>query len=849
MKLLRRLWYLVRRGKLERELEAEMQAHREEMGTRNGGFGNGLRLREESRDAWGWRWLDEAWQDLRHGLRILSKTPLYTATAIVVLSLGMGLNLALMQVLNAALWKPMEIRDASTMLRFRRKSPDSSSSGVPYRVARYVGEHNSVLEAVTTVQYVRTIWGDGEGQPLSAAFVTSNFFEQMGGYGGPGRLFNERDVKGPPVVVVSEQFFRWKLNSDLGLVGSTVKVNGRAATLIGVGAPGFRGPNNERCDAWMLMDQIGEFYPGSAETENWTRDSVDMFGRRKKDVPVKAVEDGLRAAMAELTKTYPERLAKDSWLEAAEANNRFRAPRDSGEVQIVTALLGGLSLLVLLIACSNVAGLGLAQATSRLSEFRMRSALGAGRFRVARQLLTEASVLALGGAAGGWLVGYAMSTAIMVVAEFDSPMEVVPDPKLAAIATGLAWITAMVVGLAPAWRVTRRDGIAQGLRDHGSTAGGQGAWMQRALLGAQVLGTSVLLIITALTARKLERMVAADFGFTMEGVAVIQAPLAQHGFAPEAARRYWQQAKEAASADPRMQRAALSSLVPMGRTLAEAGYRDAPGLKNSVLSVEPEFFDLMRIPIIRGRNFVAGDTHRSAIIIGQRLAERMYGTLDVVGKPFPKSGSESTIVGVTANATLIKITATDVSELFHPLQPAEMSQASLLVRMRDGVSLETASAVARRVNSRVVPEVHWLVRDFERRMLAPRLMWEVSRGVGGFALLLSSIGIFGLVAYTVALRTREIGVRVALGAAGSSIVMLVVRGLWLPLALGGVLGVAIGIFGLGRILSGNPFYLDPKEPVAIGGAVLVLAVSVVMAAIGPVRRALRIDPAAALRHE
>ncbi|MBL8228213.1 MAG: ABC transporter permease [Bryobacterales bacterium] len=846
MNLFRRIAYLLRRRQLDQELQAEMAAHREAMGEPQQ-FGNTLRLRDEARDAWGWIWLDQLQQDVHHGLRVLAKRPVYAATAIFVLSLGIGLNMTLIQVLNAAAWKPLNIRDPHSLVRFFRLGPQSSSSGVPYPVAQYVARHNTVLEDVITLQQSRMAWGDGEGQPASLAFVSANFFEQLGGVPAMGRPFRRGEEPGAPVVVVSHQFWSSRLRSDPATIGSTVTVNGRKAQLIGVAAEGFHGPTNSRCDGWLMVEQIKHFFPGSDIDSNWRTNSVNMYARLKPGVSAKAAEDGVLPAIRELAQRYPDWFSKDEWLGAALGTKHFRNERGDRELQTVTFLLGGLSLLVLIIACANVAGLGVAQATSRLHEFRMRAALGAGRGRVVRQWLTEAALLAMGGVAGGWFTGYVLAKTIMVLTEFDTPMQLTPDWRTALAALLIAFVTALAVGLAPALRVTRMNSIAAGLRDHGSTS--VGTRSQRTLLAVQVMGTSVLLVITALTARKLDRLVSGDFGFVMEGLAVIEAPLGTHGYTAEAGRQYWMQAASAMKADPRVAETALSSLAPLGRMLAESDYRDAPGLKATHISVEPEFFQLMRIPLIRGRNFNRGDTHRTAVIIGQRLAERMYGTLNVLGKSFPRTNPESTIIGVAANATLIKIQATNVTEIYHPLEPREMGHAVLLARMRDGVALTVPASIMRQIDGRIVPELRWMTTDLERRLFAPRLMWQASQGVGTFALLLSAVGIFGLVAYTVSLRTREIGVRVALGAGARSIVLLLLRGLMLPIGAGAITGLLLATLALGGVLSGEPLYLDPHEPIAAASAASALACAVLIAAAGPLRRALRIDPVTALRQD
>ena len=279
-------------------------------------------------------------------------------------------------------------------------------------------------------------------------------------------------------------------------------------------------------------------------------------------------------------------------------------------------------------------------------------------------------------------------------------------------------------------------------------------------------------------------------------------------------------------------------------------YRDAQGLKVTRLDVENEFFSLMRIPLVAGRRFLPGDDHRTTVIISRRLAERMYGTLDVLGKGFPKHAPKMTVVGVTKNAGLIKVQATSVAEQYSPIDPAGYDGLLLVARARTNPErlLEPMRATARRADDRVLAATKLLKAEFEKKLQGPRLTSLVASMVGLLALALASFGIFGLIAYGVAARTKEIGIRVALGARSGSILSLLLRQLAAPAVAGIALGGTAGTLAA-RLLQGEPLYLNASDSTAPVAAIAVLAIAGGVAAMLPARRALRINPTDALRHQ
>jgi macrolide transport system ATP-binding/permease protein len=853
--LWRRLWFRLNRARLEREIEAEMAAHREAMPDPSR-FGSSLRLREEARDVWGWIWLDALAQDAAHAFRMIRRAPVYGLTAALILSLGIGLNLAFFQILDATLLQPPPIRDPGSLVRFHRYSPRMHSSGVPYAATQFYRGNNSVLSAVVTESANDMAWGGNAGDRVAASFVSANYFEELGYGPALGRVFTEsidERLEAPPVVVVSHDFWRERLAANPGAIGLTVRLNDRPATVIGVAPPVFPGLKWSTPQLWLLIHQIDYFNPGTDFKNAWRANNTDMYGRLRPGVGVRAAQEGLSAAVRRLAAEHPAEFSADEWLEGYSGSARFMTPKDLRAYWSVAGLITALTLLVLLVACSNLATLVLSRASGRLREFAMRTALGAGRGRIVRQLVTESGCLLVLGLAGGWAAGATAARIVAVQSGAPAHLDLGTDWRTLAAAIALSVFPIVVCGLVPALRIVRQD-LSLAMKDGGqqSSASLGRARLQKVLVAAQVAGSCVLLFVAATMVRGVQRLLTSDPGFEFENVAVLDPSLERYGLKGAEAKSYWDGVERDIAAHPGVESAVLVSHSPLGRSLGEAGFQDAPGLKVTVMNVGMGFFRLMRIRMLAGRDFEPGDDPASSVIISRRLAAAMYGgsPADVLGAGFPKSRPRQTIVGVAADAHLIKMEATDVAESYSPLLPDQYPGLLLIARSRtdpEGL-LEPMRAAARRADRRVLARASLVKADFERRLEMPRLSARIASLVGFLALALSSLGIFGLLSYAVAARTREIGVRVALGARGASILALLLGQLWWPVLSGAALGAIAGT-AAGKVLSRAPFYLDPADPAVPLLAILILLAAGGLAALLPARRALSIDPVQALRSD
>lgn len=847
--LWRRIWYLVNRGRLERELAEEMAAHRESMEDRRR-FGNPLTLREASRDAWGWGWLDRGWQDLRDGIRVLRRAPGFAMSAWLILTVGIGLNLTFFHLLNVTALQAPAIRDSDTLVRFSRQGPSFFSSGLPYPATRFIRQHNEVLSAVLTRHRTEVVW---EGESLNASYVSANWFDQMGYGAATGRVFTEQldeNANAPAAVVLSHQLWRTRFGSDPDIGGREVRLNGRVATVVGVAPASFPDADLDNPQLWLLTHQIDYFEPGTTFADDWRGHSTELYGRLRPGVSPAAAKEGLRPALAALARARPQEFKPDQWLEPATASDRFRVSHDRRQLWSVAALVGGLTVLVLLVASANLGNLVLSHAIGRLREFSVRAALGASRWRILRHILVECGLLAAAGAAGGMVVGHASARALASITELPPYLDFAPDWRLLLAAAAVALVAMVAFGLIPAWMVSRRD-LIRALKDGGqqTSAGLARARFRLALVAAQIVGCCALLIVAGAMVRSLQDLLAADPGFEFDRVAVLDPSPVRYGIRGEAVRGYWSDVKQIVAASPDVDALALVYPEPLGDTRQLSGY-DGVLLRVTVMHVEPSFFSVLEIPLIAGRTFEAGEAEAPVVIISRRLALAMYGTLDVVGQPFPRTKPDRTIVGVAGDASVIQVRAPDGAEEYMPIASAQYGDVVLVARSRTDPKMLVAPLreAARAADARVLPMTRLLTAEFEKKLRAPRLASAIAGGVAALVLTLACVGIFGVVAYAVKVRTKEIGIRRALGADTMRVFGAVLPPLAWPLALGMLLGTAVGV-GATRVLSGEPFVLAVADPTAPVVALTLFAVAALLAAVLPARRALRVNPVAALRDE
>ena len=845
---LRRLWYLVNRRRHERELVEEMREHRGLMHD-PAKFGDTYRLVEQSRDAWGWNWLDDAVQDLKLGIRGLMRAPAFAITGVLILTFGIGLNLTLFQMANVTLLKPPDIPNPETLARFTRNAPGDRSGTVAYQITQAVARENTVLSAVLVDAFTAMMWGD---QAVRASFVSPNWFTELGGTMAEGRGFSATidGAASATVAVINHQFWRTTLGSDPSIVGTTVRVNRIPVTVVGITAPEFKGVELDQPAVWLVIDQREHFYPASSFLSAWDTDNVAMYGRLKDGVSPAVARESLRALMRRLHEQRPNDIRADEWLEPALGSANFLTAGERVGFYARLSIVGSLTILVLIVAAANIGNLVLSRATGRSRELGVRVALGARRSRIVRQLMIETLPLALIGAAGGLLfAGWAAGT-IAAIGGMPDNISFAPDWLTLVVSVGATAIALIVIGAVPAWKVSRQE-LISAIKDGGQQVSSNldRARMRRLLMGAQVCGSCLILVLSAMMTRTLQRVLSDELGFEYEQAATLQPSLGRYGFNAADAIAYWRGVEERVRQHPETAAVALALAPPLGSRIQENTFsNDAPGLEVVTNRITPSFFDVMSIPLVAGRTFAASDDPKTAVIVSRILATEMYGTLDVVGRGFPASKPGATIVGVAGDAHAIRLGAVRTSELYRPLVEGDYVQAVMIARAKgDAAGLVPVLREAAAIDSRVLPGVGLLRDAFERRVLGTRIVSVVALSTGFLTLMIACLGIFGVVSYSATQRTREFGIHLALGAESAAIVRLVLRRTVWPVVFGMSLGIAAA-FPIGTALTAGPVQLEAADPAAYVTALIVFMTAALAAALTPALRVLKSDPVRALRH-
>ncbi len=809
------------------------------------------RISEWARRVWGWNWFDDLLRDARIGGRALRKSPLFTGTSVLVLSLGIGVNLAFFQVVDAALIQPPRLKNPATLVRFDRRGPHFTSTGVAYPIANFVEQHNTMVSAVLTRYRTTVAWTDRGDERVRAAFVSTNWFAELGARAALGRLLGDADRRsdGSPAIVVSDPFWRRQLGGRPDVVGLALRLNDRSGVIVGVAAPDFPDVQIDGPSMWMALQQISEFVPGSRVGTDWSTDS-EMYGRLRPGVSREAAKASLTTTMHELARQEPTHVASDEWLEPYLGTEGFRSPREAQQVWNAVLVITLLAVLVLLIACFNLGNLTLVRALSRVREMSIRAGLGASRWRIVRHLLAECAIVACLGAVGGLALGQAVLQSLVLMGTPLARLDLTPDWQVGAAMFACALLAMLVVGLSPAWKIAHSD-LARATRDGGErlSQGLQSARLRAWLMAGQVAGSCLLLVFTAELARTVQRALAPDLGFDYADVVVLDPALQAYGLSGDAPRAYWDDTRRDIEARPQTAATALVSYAPLSGQSNTSRYGSTPQLRITVMTVEPSFFDVMRIPIVAGRGFALRDTRQTSIIISRRVALEMFGTVDVLGRRYPKDDPRWTIVGLAGDAHLIDPHATDAGEQYVPIG-SDVAGASLIVRARGDPALLVAPLreAARAANPRVVPEIRLMRDDFDRTLRGPSIAGWIAGLVSLLALALACLGLFGVVSHGARVRTKEVGIRLALGAQGGEIVRMLLRQTVWAAAAGTTLGIAGGSL-LTRSLAGAPFYLEWRDPAAYLAAAAVLAITGAIAAILPAWRTLRANPLAALRQE
>jgi len=820
--------------------------------------------------------METVWQDVRYAFRTIVRNPGFAAVAVLSLALGVGANTTIFTLLNAMLLSPLPVErpselvaaftvDQQTAGGFGNTGPMSFPN---FKDFRERNEFLADIAAYTFPNQVSVITGTTP-QPAFAELVTGNYFSVLGVKAAKGRVFTgDEDVTrgGAPVVVLSHGFWQRRLGGDPAAVGRVMPINGASFTIVGITPDGFKGINALISpDMWVPSMMYAQVLP--AQTRTWIdeRRALLFFaaGRLKPGATIRQAEANLKTIASALEKEYP-----------APNRGRSAALRPLVEATIFPGIrdlfvLGGAVLmtvvgLVLLIACSNVANLLMARASARSQEIAVRIAIGASRARLFRQLLTESAVLALLGGVLGVGVAVAARDGIWALRPpflADNFVDLTIDARVLAFTAAVSLVTGLVFGAVPAMRASRPD-LVDALKEEtrGAGTGRRRATLGRALVVVQVALSVVALVAAGLFLRSLGRANQIDPGFDVEHVAAVAVNAGQGGYDGERAKQFFRTVHDRVAVMPGVQSTAFGSSAPftgsLQKTIIKEG-ENPEAMSARVLAVvnvtTPGYLQTMRIPLLKGRDFADTDRETSlrVAIVNQTFADRIWPNEDPIGKRFRffTDTAYRQVIGVAKNSKYQTLGEDPQPAAYTPLEQDFSDAMILLVRTAGdpAAALGTAQREIRSIDAQVPLQNPFPMRELLKQSLWPARLAAILLGiVGALALTLASIGLYGVMAYAVTQRTREIGVRMAMGANRSQVLRMVLQQAMTLVAIGLVVGVA-GALALARVVNRLLFGMSGIDPVTFFGVALLLTLVAMLASAFPAWRASRLDPIRALR--
>ncbi len=880
LQLWRRLLSLTRRRRLERDMEEEMRFHLEmqieqnlEVGmapedARHAAqrqFGNQTWLEEASREMWTLNSIEALIQDMRYGARTLMKSPGFTLIAVITLALGIGANTAIFSVANAVLLRPLPYPQAERMVFVLEGSLSDPKIERSYSPQNFtdIQSRNQSFDSYFALSYVSfTLTGDQQPEALSGMLATADFGRVVGMAPALGRVFTAgEDAPGKDhVALISDGLWRRRFGEDPQILGRSVQLNSEPYTIIGVMPPNFNFPN-PTVEVWA---------PLALDSSKYGRGHGFLQGvaRLKPNVTVEQARSDLRNIAEQIKKETP-------WFDR-DFTMKVDTVRDTflGALERLLMILLGAVALALLIGCVNVANLTLGRATARWKEMALRSALGASRWSLVRLLLVESSLLAvIGGALGLFLARYGVDALVAINSAAVPIRGKIPiDGNVIAFTFLVSLLAVALFGLAPAWQATKAD-LNQALRENGRSATGARRLkrMRGALVVAEISLSMVLLVNAGLLLESLWKLLNVNPGFRAENVVTCRIDLPNAKYSEDRRQaEFFRRLLEQARAIPGVESAGLVTSLPFSgsRGTSSFGIDDRPTPLVDRPSadrhqVSPGYFTAMGIPQRAGRDFTDADdmARQGVVIINEAAARRFWPNENPLGKRitigmgreaklYGKEVSRE-IIGVVGNVKHEQLRDDFQPELYVPAWHLPTPNMFLIVRGK--APAESLISGIRRAVQAIDPEQPirraQLLETAIARTIAPqRLLASLLGLFAGLALMLAMIGIYGVMSYSVAQRTQEIGVRMALGAESKDVLKLIVRqGMTLAL-----IGVGVGLpvaVAATRLMKGLLFGVTPNDPLTFVGIASLLIVVALLACWIPARRAMKVDPLTALRHD
>src|SRR5467141_2410180 len=880
---LRRLAALFRRRRLEDDLDAELRSHLEmavERNLRKGmtaadarreallSLGGVEQTKERYRDQRGFPMIETTLQDLRFGLRMLRRSPSFSILAILCLTLGIGANAAVFSWVEGILFRPYPaVSHQEQLLALTGTARgESGPTGTSWPDLLDLQRNCTLIDSFIVTKIMGTTLSIGvRAEVTTGSIVSANYFDAIGVHPLLGRGFEPGEDSGRnahPVAVISYQLWKGRFKGDPQIIGKTQRLNGVIHTIVGVMPEGFYGTFvGWAMQFWVPASMQETFEAGGYKLEDRGARWIEAYVRLKPGVTLSRAQQEISAVAQRLETDYP-------------ATNRGRGvklwplwqtPFNNANTLLPTLeIMLAVVVFVLLIACANVGNLLLVRSFARRHEMTVRLAIGAGRGRLLKQLFTEGLILSAFGAAGGLLVAHWCRHALVLLfparggVAMHLPGEI--DWRVLALSAGVCLIATLLLGLIPAMQTSKID-LAGALKSDsaGVVGGGGRAWVRSGLVVMQVSLSFVLLVGVGLLLQSLQRIRTTSPGFSTHGVLDTAVNLVSAGYDAPRAQTFQDELLDRVKALPGVESATFARMTPLSygsyssTPVAVDGYQPPPEEQPIVEynEVGPDYFTTLGIPLVSGRQFTRADDERAALVavVNETMAARYWPGRNPIGERVQVKGRWMQIVGVAKDSKYQSVRETPKPFFYVPLRQNFSVGGGLYIRT--ALRPETmASALMREVHALdgnlALFEVITLQEQVDRST-SPQMVAVTLVGIlGGLALLLAAIGLYGVMSYAVSQGTRELGLRMALGAGASNLLRLVLsRGL--ALTAGGVtLGAAVAL-GLTRLLGSLLYKVSPRDPLAFGSAFVVMTIAALVACFLPAWRATRTDPARALR--